>query len=654
MTPPLIGGESWKQKEEGRELKVRTRGETRADKSRRLSAKVKFCCSKVSFREDSLQKVYTQAIQESVDFSKVCGAYAEATRTPDRDVDNFANGVSAICWQTARDVLCSEGPLGEARAELQKLRQRLCKCHLAAMRQIDATKEAFVGAMNSSPHRQRCPDMKTVLDNVDPSTAYKVEDLEAVTFHEPLQHLDVDHRHLVIAIVLQKLRQVESGNIPPSLLEALMEGARSGSGVDHARNSNHSTSTAAKEEIEELQQEVKELASEVEELREELDITGDRLAEALQKSEATQCELWGIKTQVKELKTREMETQAEITRMEAEVQTLTEENESADIRLNLAEELGKERAEKAEQERQILEKERDKFEEDRRRRMNAKEVGTQTDLCGKDVDEQSAQNKRLRVMMEEMQMKFKELVTQSRTQGVGNVVDNIVQGLGLGCVIGRRAVFERLYNDAMERVKRLEELRVKILAERQDIRSLLPQKMLHMVPGIPVEGSVLTTIEQSPLQGMVRLVPWSTPTAPGPPAVAMQPPANESLNASESATTHRETIKLKRMSASLVLQSKPLFLSQQPSARGDGENSDRRPPIEKVASTPVVPMLPKGPEGFAAGPGRGKGEKCKRFLVRRCTDSARPPLESRQLRPARMRESASLPALSTGRRELIV
>merc|ERR1740120_584737 len=48
-----------------------------------------------------------------------------------------------------------------------------------------------------------------------------------VTFHEPLQYLDKDTRQLVLEIVCDKLRQLEWGNAPPSLIEALIRTARS-------------------------------------------------------------------------------------------------------------------------------------------------------------------------------------------------------------------------------------------------------------------------------------------------------------------------------------------------------------------------------------------------------------------------------------------
>merc|ERR1712113_1256278 len=56
-----------------------------------------------------------------------------------------------------------------------------------------------------------------------------------------------------------------------------------------------------------------------------------------------------------------------------------------------------------------------------------------------------------------------------RRKGVGDAVAHIAEELGLQDVLKEKTVFQRLYDDAMHRVNRLEKLREKVKKQRQDL-----------------------------------------------------------------------------------------------------------------------------------------------------------------------------------------
>merc|ERR1712008_582700 len=120
--------------------------------------------------------------------------------------------------------------------------------------------------------------------------------------------------------------------------------------------------------------------------------------------------------------------------------------------------------------------------EELRRRNNTRTHGTQTTVTGPKLDEQTAEIKRLKVMLEEMQMKLKD------------------------------TVFQRLYDDALHRVDRLEKLRDKVRREKHQyatpstngsavVEDTVDAAAAAVAAAAAAEGSVLAAVEQSPLRG---------------------------------------------------------------------------------------------------------------------------------------------------------
>jgi len=79
------------------------------------------------------------------------------------------------------------------------------------------------------------------------------------------------------------------------------------------------------------------------------------------------------------------------------------------------------------------------------------------------------ENKRLRLMLEELRAKLADLMEECKKQGLEATVAKIADVVGLSKVLQIHCVFERLYQDAMDRIGRLEALRQRYRASRDDL-----------------------------------------------------------------------------------------------------------------------------------------------------------------------------------------
>merc|ERR1712118_274296 len=80
---------------------------------------------------------------------------------------------------------------------------------------------------------------------------------------------------------------------------------------------------------------------------------------------------------------------------------------------------------------------------------------------------QKDENKRLKSMLEEMKMKLQDLMNELKKRGQGDTVEELVDRFGLAPLMKARTCFDRLYNDAMDRVHRMEKLRQKYAKEKE-------------------------------------------------------------------------------------------------------------------------------------------------------------------------------------------
>jgi len=394
------------------------------------------------------------------------------------------------------------------------LKAKLNQCNLSAMKQMVAAKAGM--------H----------------STEALAED--TITFHEPMQYLDTNVKELVLTIVCDKMRQLETNHAPPSLVAALEQQAKA---LSQPRNE------ASEQELKELRGELEDVRcqlraarvrsqeaedrahaaeQELQKVRELLVAAEEALAELREREAALRAErdqlLEDSKRMRAEIERQQVEIeqqQAELERRQAKLDRLTAELEAerqanAQLRAeveNLQSRLREtlQQVEKLQRELgelqtrfEILEEEAQEMREELARRNNTKTRGTQTTLTGSKLDDQVAEIKRLKLMLEEMQMKMKELIDRYRRK-FGQEATEIADDMGLRDLLKEDTVFQRLYDDAMHRVHRLEKLRAKVRKEREE---LFPGKSSpRSAAARSPETSVLEAVEESELRAMRRMVP---------------------------------------------------------------------------------------------------------------------------------------------------
>eukprot|EP00913_Durusdinium_trenchii_P003823 g3540.t1 len=138
-----------------------------------------------------------QGVQESSGFQKLIGSYSKSFGVPldDNNLQGFAEEMCRCCLREADDVMFDDGPLAAALQEVQHYKQKLNECNLAAVKQIAAMRDG-------------CHLSESLKE-------------DTVNFHEPLTFMDEEQQRLVIAVVCDKIRQLQNGTAPPSLVEAL-------------------------------------------------------------------------------------------------------------------------------------------------------------------------------------------------------------------------------------------------------------------------------------------------------------------------------------------------------------------------------------------------------------------------------------------------
>lgn len=538
---------------------------------------------------------YLESVQDDIGFVKLCLKHQQDFRVPEQCAVDFGLKVSKICWTIGKRILTSDGPLAAAQAELQKLKQRLAKCNLQATRDLEAVKnqaEKNLEAARTPPDKgPGLTRTATVTSSkwVDGSRSAEVaeaevqtqqqeQDLDAVTFHEPLQFLDEVTRNLVLAIVCQKMRLLQSGKCPPSLLEALLKSAVEGSegllggGRGGAGAGVGGAAGGSAEDLQDLQVEVKELEFEVQDLHGKLEGSEQKASEARAAARLAREQLREAVDALRRLAEMEVGLRDREAHLDAENARLKQELEMppplclcSDDASDSGFEAPHERSEPPEPEpedsparrptKQVLPQtlfqdargllstpllstqfesatsrtswKQDKAQAELERKSRMRSVEVQTNLTGPQLDEKGAENKKLRVMLEELQLKLKELITRCHTNGVGAVVEVIAANLGLGEVLKRRTVFERLYKDAMDRIVRLEELRERVDRERTELKVYAPEAFAAVqdfIPETPLEPSVLDMVEQSPLRGLAKLATMARPAEAPPRAeVPLEP-----------------------------------------------------------------------------------------------------------------------------------
>lgn len=141
-----------------------------------------------------------------------------------------------------------------------------------------------------------------------------------------------------------------------------------------------------------------------------------------------------------------------------------------------------------------LTQEANEMREELDRRNNTETQETQTETGGPVLQELLGDGNRLRVMIEELQMKFRDVLERYR-QKFGSKAKELAAETGMDELLREETAFQRLYDDGLLRVQRLEKLREKVRKERSRLGFM-----------DKAEASVLASVEQSDLKGARQIL----------------------------------------------------------------------------------------------------------------------------------------------------
>jgi len=509
------------------------------------------------------ERAFVTKVQGSTGFRQVLANFARSPgfdAVPHDALVCLTEELCRCCLYEADAELLGNGALAAAQAEAEALKKRLTDCNLSTMKQM--------ASLRAGGHRDRA-----YLD-------------DTIIFHEPLHYVDEATKELVLTLVCDKLRQLELKIAPQSLIDALERHARA-----LASQSEGASEEELQEALAELQQarqevlsararqqeaedQCQKLQSEAAKVRARLAETEQALVESRDREAALQAACAELEEKSARLQAEVERQHAELARQQAEIdrqrahidhlncELEAERGANAALRAEvqlLNQRLLESVAEKERLQEELkqlqesyatLEAEAEEMREELRRRNNTRTHGTQTTLTGQKLDEHSAENKRLKVMLEELQMKLKELVDGYRRK-FGAEAKAVAETLGITALLKEDTVFQRLYDDALHRVERLETLRAKVRRERHQCATASTNKSPVVGDSsaaaaaaaaaaasttTATDGSLLAAVEQSSLRGLRKMFSGEdvatdpTDSLPPPP---LQPPKH-SLSSSMS------------------------------------------------------------------------------------------------------------------------
>lgn len=480
-----------------------------------------------SVSNDVGEREFMERVGVSDGFWRSLGSLSKKTGLEVDELESFGRDICRSVWSEADAVMTSDGPVAAARGEIAGLKQKLTKCNLSTMKQMLAAKSGAVYEGDLGD--------------------------DTICFHEPMQYLDEDTKELVMSIVCDKMRQLENNTAPPSLVQALVQHAQAQADPKESASMAELLETKAQledaradlrkararaEEAEEISRkfEVNLRAAEdrAKKFEEELVQTKTLLAATQEKLAASEKALAELRAehaalQASHAKLQELSVQQQAT-IERQVRELDYErraNERLKAEVERLQEFVK-KAERLEKELKALqvrfnelEAEANSMREELARRNNTRTAGTQTSLTGKKLDEKAAETRKLKLMLEELQTKLKELMTEYRRK-FGDAAKKIAEDLGLTELLKEETVFQRLYDDAIERVHRLEKLRERVKKEKQGTPGMTPGSPRSNALCSP-EISIMESIDKAqPSAAMRKLVQdFKSPSQEeGPPPVA--------------------------------------------------------------------------------------------------------------------------------------
>mmetsp|Transcript_100306 Transcript_100306/g.214939 ORF Transcript_100306/g.214939 Transcript_100306/m.214939 type:complete len:657 (+) Transcript_100306:74-2044(+) len=503
---------------------------------------------------ERLEETFMANLQGGEAYLRIMRDLCADTGLRQREVEEHLTPLCLACWSECESIMVGKTGsndsvlLGAAWVEVKRLQQQLSACNLAALKQVES--------MRTSIQRQ--------------DSAFGVDTL---TFYDPLQYCDAVTKELVLNIVVEKLQALERGGATDSFLQSLLdrmgEGDKKPKKVKSGDDDDDRDALLDRLESAEMRceraearlrmMEEKGLASE-QRAREaaaqllEAQSQCDKLqAQAADQAEALERALGARR----DLEARHAANEAALARLEAEIaaerEKAAEQAEKAaagdalamqrtEAKLAAAVE-GAERArrqaQEAEEKRRQLEAREAQLEKEMAElRAKLRTAGSrgnnvtrsqdaQTDLTGDALDTLNDENRKLKLALDELTAKFGDMMEEFKKQGVDTgAAETIAKRVGLRPLL--KGVFQRLYEDALQRFDRLEVLRQKLINERPQPLTLWKEDMLReyghseaalqalheagVSGGLAAQLAVLSELHPAP--------PVHTATRPGIPASA--------------------------------------------------------------------------------------------------------------------------------------
>lgn len=449
-----------------------------------------------AFGKDGVERAYFLHVQNADTYSGLVRAIGSRKGKTEAEAHELVDSLCILCWELCDRFVLTGGKTGSsgnllavARSENERLRKQIVDCNRRALKQVQS--------VNSSVQHQ---------------------DEGAVDFYEPLQYLDKETRELCVSIILDKIEQLASGNAPSSLVKMLSEAitdckqnARK-SGVenigeeigdddedDDAAAGKHVAQRESRKEksLRQMIQEkeaMEEMLGDAKErescLQEHLKDSEDKITKLEQQLQASSQRAARAASELSEMKSRLEKAEAEMARMSCSltgsmlgaaenksIQTASPGNEVTTQTASPGDEVNivllggasgsiQQKDHEAAEDCEIApaaQQMADRVVSHQASVLCQAGVSqlVQTNLVGENIVNMKHENKKLKVMLEEMKAKLNDLMSECKKKGLGDVVREICDSVGLGKLLTCRSVFEKLYQDALDRVHRLQLLREK-------------------------------------------------------------------------------------------------------------------------------------------------------------------------------------------------
>eukprot|EP00929_Paragymnodinium_shiwhaense_P008917 TRINITY_DN112905_c0_g1_i1.p1 TRINITY_DN112905_c0_g1~~TRINITY_DN112905_c0_g1_i1.p1 ORF type:complete len:593 (+),score=181.96 TRINITY_DN112905_c0_g1_i1:119-1897(+) len=386
------------------------------------------------------------------------------------------------CERLAGDIAKQEGDeyLKAAEAEIQRLKEAMVDCNVKALRQV--------ASVTSTVHHP----------------------IEEVELYDALEFVDDKTREMVMEIVAYKLWQIGNGSAPDWLVGMLKDKLLEAKLEEEA------------EEIEDEEEANRKLRNDNSFLTECSTSLGDN--EARDRIEELELQLSQVLQKVAVV---ERERAQEETRLQQDLAAMKERaeeasRESLQLRSCIEASENKQRSKAEGMKDGGNDMHEDRQEEVAVARLSADgdpdcDVWSDGRVCRRiqtaicevrgwgagscqdraQIEGLQSENTKLKLLLEELRAKLCDLMTESRKKGLGPHMELMTEKVGLKWVLRADSVFSRLYQDAMDRVVRLEKLRERVHREEEGALCAIIRECSNKQMDVP--PNILAALEKSRL-----------------------------------------------------------------------------------------------------------------------------------------------------------